>query len=137
MRSLTVWEWYIGDYNVNIVTSLTILSLHLLHLVHIRVVLLPVRCRRVVHVSRARHGGLSPTTLWYFLNKYSTVRTSCMHTAYSHLWRSITALHIPLTPGDCSLCTCWISVEQISTNFSHRLGCPACSGFYFSSTLRW
>lgn len=76
------------DYSVNIVTSLTILSLHLLHLVDIGVVLLlPVRCRRVIHVSRARHGGLSPTTLGYFLNKYSTIRIDCTRTAYSHLWR--------------------------------------------------
>lgn len=69
-------------------TSLTILSLHLLNLIHISVVLLlPVRGRRVVHVSRARHGGLSPTTLGYFLNKYPTIRIDCTRTAYSHLWR--------------------------------------------------
>lgn len=46
-----------------IVLVLTILSFHLLDLVHIGVVLLPVRGRRVIHVSRARHGGLSPATL--------------------------------------------------------------------------
>lgn len=83
-------------------TALTVLSLHLLDLLHIGVVLLPVRGRRVVHVCRARHGGLSPATLRNFLHKRFQLRDKSSMPTRGHLTSSKT-LYLPLTPGDCSL----------------------------------
>lgn len=57
----------------------TFLRFHFFDLVHIRVVLRPVRSRRMIHVSRARHRGLSPTTFWDFLNQLLTLANHYLH----------------------------------------------------------
>lgn len=83
--SVSITVYYAMVTNRKSMWALTVLSLHLLNLVHIGVVLLPVRGRRVVHVCRARHGGLSPATLWNFLNKQFHFRDKSSMPTKPHL----------------------------------------------------